>query len=533
MSKSPKGFVAIVLHAHLPYVKHPDTSDFLEGNWLNEAITETYIPLLDVFNGLVEDGVEFRITMSLSPPLMEMLSDPLLQQRYVDYISRLIDLCEKEVQRTAPDRQVHPLALMYRDKAYHAREVFEHRYNRNLLNGFKRLQDSGAVELITSAATHGFLPLMDGIAQSVEAQIAVGVNHFKSHFGSSPSGFWLPECGFYPGVDSALSRYGIRYTFTDTHGVLFASPRPKYGVYAPVYCESGMAVFGRDPESSKQVWSADEGYPGDFDYRDFYRDIGFDLDYDYISPYLHNGIRGQTGIKYHRITGRTDEKAVYNREAALTKATLHSGNFMFNRERQIEFLASLLDRQPIVVAPYDAELFGHWWFEGPEWLDSLIRKSAYEQSVYRLVTPSDYLATYSHSQVSTPTMSSWGFKGYCEVWLNEANDWIYRHLHRASRQMIELACRYPKAEGLLRRALNQAARELLLAQSSDWAFIMKTGTMVDYAVRRTRNHVGRFAELFDQITQNRIDPDYLSHLEWKDSIFPEIDYSVYASGMVS
>lgn len=533
MKKSPKGYVAIVLHAHLPYVKHPDTDGFLEGNWLNEAITETYIPLLDVFNGLVEDGVEFRITVSLSPPLMEMLTDPLLQQRYVDYVNRLIDLCEKEVKRTVLNPELHSLALMYRERAYHVREVFENKYNRNLLSGFRRLHDVGAVELITSAATHGFLPLMDEVAQSVEAQISVGVSHFRRHFGFSPFGFWLPECGFYPGVDSALARHGIRYTFADTHGVLFASPRPKYGVYAPIYCQSGVAVFGRDPESSKQVWSADEGYPGDFDYRDFYRDIGFDLDYDYICPYLRNGIRGHTGIKYHRITGKTDEKAIYNRQAALNKAALHAGNFMFNRERQLEFLASLLDRQPIVVAPYDAELFGHWWFEGPEWLDFLIRKSAYEQDIYRLVTPSDYLTSYSHNQVSTPTMSSWGFKGYCEVWLNETNDWIYRHLHRASRQMVELANRYPKAEGILRRALNQAARELLLAQSSDWAFIMKTGTMVDYAIRRTKNHVGRFAELFDQITQDRIDPDYLSHLEWKDNIFPEIDYSIYASHMVS
>jgi len=533
MRQAPKGFLAIVLHAHLPYIRHPDTDAFLESNWLNEAITETYIPLLDVFNGLLDDGVQCRITVSLSPPLMAMLSDPLLQQRYIDYINRLIELTEKEVSRTASDRLVHPLALMYRDRLYHAREVFENRYNRNLLNGFKRLQDAGAVELITSAATHGFLPLMGGITQSVEAQVAIGVSSFKKHFGSNPEGFWLPECGFYPGVDSILARYGIRYTFTDTHGVLYASPRPKYGVYAPVYCRSGVAVFGRDPESSKQVWSADEGYPGDFDYRDFYRDIGYDLDYDYIKPYLHQGIRGHTGIKYHRVTGKTGDKEIYNRQAALHKAMIHAGNFMFNRERQIEFLASILDRQPIVVAPYDAELFGHWWFEGPEWLDNLIRKSVYEQNVYKLVTPLDYLKEYPHNQISTPTMSSWGYKGYCEVWLNETNDWIYRHLHHASRQMVELAERYPKADGILRRALNQAARELLLAQSSDWAFIMKAGTMVEYAVKRTQNHVGRFAELFNQITQNRIDPEYLAHLEWKDSIFPEIDYSLYASNLLS
>jgi 1,4-alpha-glucan branching enzyme len=529
MSTSPKGLLAITLHAHLPYVRHPDTNDFLEGNWLNEAITETYIPLLDIFEDLVSEGVRFRITVSLSPPLMAMLSDSLLQQRYVDHIDRLIELGEKEVRRTASDPQVHPLAIMYRDRLYHAKEVFERKYDRNLLNGFRSLRDAGVVELITSAATHGFLPLMAPIEESISAQVAVGVATYRQHFGSDPVGFWLPECGYSPGVDTALARHGIRYTYTDTHGVLFASPRPKYGVYAPIYCQSGVAVFGRDVESSKQVWSADEGYPGDFDYRDFYRDIGFDLDYEYVRPYLQNGIRAHTGIKYHRVTGRTDDKAIYNRQAALNKAALHAANFMFNRERQIEYLASILDRQPVVVAPYDAELFGHWWFEGPEWLYHLIRKSTSEQSVYQLATLSDYLEKYPDNQVSTPSMSSWGYKGYCEVWLNEKNDWIYRHLHRAARLMVELADRYRDAEGLLRRALNQAARELLLAQSSDWAFIMKTGTMVDYAIRRTRNHIGRFTELYDQITQNRIDPSYLAHLEWKDNIFGEIDYSVYAS----
>ena len=240
-------------------MRHPDTTDFLENIWLNETITETYIPLLDVLNGLVADGIEFRITVSLSPPLMAMLSDPLLQQRYIDYISRQIELSEKEVQRTGWDSQIHPLAVMYRERFYHAREVFENRCSRNLLNGFAHLQRSGAVELITSAATHGFLPLMDLVEESVSAQIAVGIDSYRSHFGTEPAGFWLPECGFYPGVDRILARHGIKYTITDTHGVLHASPRPKYGVYAPIYCRAGVAVFGRDVESSKQVWSEDEG----------------------------------------------------------------------------------------------------------------------------------------------------------------------------------------------------------------------------------------------------------------------------------
>lgn len=320
----------------------------------------------------------------------------------------------------------------------------------------------------------------------------------------------------------------MRYFILDAHGVLFASPQPRYGVFAPIYCESGVAAFGRDIESSKQVWSAREGYPGDYDYREFYRDIGYDLDYNYIKPYIHSsGIRTGTGIKYYRITGKTHDKQIYNRDRALRKAKIHAGNFMFNREKQIEYLASVMDRKPIVVAPYDAELFGHWWFEGPEWLNYLIRKVTHDQNVFKLITPGDYLDIYQSNQVSTPSLSSWGYKGYNEVWLEGSNDWIYRHLHKAAKRMEELAKAYPNSEGIRRRALNQAARELLLAQSSDWAFIMKTKTVVPYAVRRTKEHISRFTELYEDIRNESINEARLSEIEYRNNIFPEIDYNVY------
>lgn len=202
---------------------------------------------------------------------------------------------------------------------------------------------------------------------------------------------------------------------------------------------------------------------------------------------------------------------------------------MFNREKQIEYLASILDRRPIIVSPYDAELFGHWWFEGPQWIDFLIRKLYYDQKTIKMVTPSDYLALYPRNQVSTPSLSSWGYKGFNEVWLEGSNDWIYRHLHRAARLMVELANTYPEATGLKRRALNQAARELLLAQSSDWAFIMKTGTVVPYAVKRTQDHLGRFLDLHHQVVNDQIDEGWLRELEYRDNIFPDLDYRVYAS----
>jgi 1,4-alpha-glucan branching enzyme len=282
-------------------------------------------------------------------------------------------------------------------------------------------------------------------------------------------------------------------------------------------------------ESSRQVWSAKEGYPGDYYYRDFYRDIGFELDFDYLRPYLHGGVtRTHTGIKYYRITGPDGDKQPYDRDAAINKVDLHAGNFMFNRGQQIEFLRDYLGRPPVVVAPYDAELFGHWWFEGPQWLELLMRKSAYDQSVYRLTTPSEYLGLHPECQVATPSLSSWGWKGYNEVWLEGSNDWLYRHLHWTAERMVDLANHGDGGDPVKARALKQAAREVLLAQGSDWAFIMKTGTAVPYAVKRTKEHVLRFKKLYEDITAGSIDIAWLSDVENKDNVFPELDYRIFA-----
>ncbi|NLW55185.1 MAG: DUF1957 domain-containing protein [Firmicutes bacterium] len=524
-----KGYLALVLHAHLPYIRHPEHEYFLEENWLYEAITETYIPLLKVFEKLAEDGVKYRLTMSLTPPLLSMFQDPLLQERYQRHIEKLIELAEKEIERTRWLPEFNRMAYYYRDLFNYARWYFVEKCQKNLVTPFRRLQDEGYLELITCGATHGYLPLMIQ-REAVRAQIHYAVEYHTRALGRPPRGIWLPECGYHPGDDEILREYGLRYFFTDAHGILHASPRPKYGNFAPLYCPSGVAAFGRDLESSKQVWSAQEGYPGDYDYREFYRDIGFDLEYEYIKPYIHpSGLRINTGIKYYRITGKTHDKQPYNPDWAREKAALHAGNFMFNREKQIEYLASILDRKPLIVSPYDAELFGHWWFEGPQWIDFLIRKIYYDQKTIKMVTPSDYLALYPRNQVSTPSLSSWGYKGFNEVWLEGSNDWIYRHLHRAARLMVELANTYPEATGLKRRALNQAARELLLAQSSDWAFIMKTGTVVPYAIKRTQNHIGRFLDLHHQVSNDQINEEWLRDLEYKDNIFPDLDYRIYAS----
>lgn len=526
------GYVALVLHAHLPFVRHPEREFFLEEDWLYEAVTETYLPLLAVFERLLEEDVPFRITMSVSPTLASMLEDALLQTRYLRHIDRLIELSEKEIVRTSSLPEFRDTARMYNTRLVEARTAFTGLYGCNVLNGLNVMREAGNLEIVTCAATHAFLPLMHVNPNAVRAQIAMGARTHERIFGVRPRGLWLPECGFWPGHDAFMQGEGIEYSFLDAHGVLFGEPRPRAGIFAPIRAKSGMAFFGRDTESSRQVWSADEGYPGDWNYREFYRDLGFDAEYEYIKPYLDPfGARKNTGFKYHRITSRQtpmNEKAPYEPERARAKAWDHAGNFLFNRERQVEYWHRRLDRPILVLCPYDAELFGHWWYEGPEFLYAFMKKAA-DSRVLRLTTPGEYIDMYDDLQEVEPAYSSWGDRGYAGVWLDGKNAWIYRHLHEIADRMTWLADDFPEARGLYRDAINQAAREVLLAQSSDWAFIMNAGTTVDYAVRRTKDHVGRFLKLDEDIRKNTVDPEWLAELSARDNLFPDIDYRLWGS----
>jgi 1,4-alpha-glucan branching enzyme len=517
------------LHAHLPFVRHPEFPDFLEEDWLYEAISETYLPLLSVFEKFVTDGVDFALTMTITPSLANMLADPLLQSRYYERLNRHIELIKKELVRVRNIPEFYPVVELYDEKFTECKQIWE-KYGGNILNGFKNLQDIGKLEIITCCATHGFLPLMNDNLNAQRAQIKVACEDYERLFGRRPRGIWLSECAYYPEIDKLLKDEDIRFFFVETHGILYGTPRPKYGVFAPVYCPNGIAVFARDMETASQVWSAETGYPGDPDYREFYKDLGYDCEYEYIRPYLHSdGIRRNIGIKYHRITGKVDlsTKQPYIPSRAKDKAARHAGNFLFNRTKQAEHLSSILDRPPVIVSMYDAELFGHWWFEGPDFLNFLFRKMHYNQSTVKPITPMQYLEKFPINQVVTPAASSWGAEGYYKVWLNPSNDYIYRHLHKAAERMIELAEKFPNASGNLKKTLNQSARELLLAQSSDWAFIMTSGTMVEYAHKRTKEHILNFTNLYFQILSNSIDMQYVEKLERKNNIFPNIDYRVY------
>jgi 1,4-alpha-glucan branching enzyme len=520
------GCLALVLHAHLPFVRHPEHEHFLEEDWFFEAISETYIPLIVMMQRLVSDSVPFKLTMSITPTLGAMLRDDLLRERYVQHVDLLIELAQREIARHKQHKQLRRLAQFYLDHFRESRRLFADVWRGDLLAQFRLLREQGALEIIASAATHGLLPIIQQQSpEAARAQVLIGRDIYRESFDADPSGFWLPECAYAPGVEALLREANIRWTILDAHGVMLGEPRPRRAIYAPYFTPAGPAVFGRDRESSRQVWSAQEGYPGDPAYRDFYRDIGFDLPMDDVDL-VARGVRRFVGIKYHRITGRGNDKDLYDREAAEKRADAHASHYLEQRRRQLDKVRAP-DFEPIIVAPFDAELFGHWWFEGPRFLDSFIRRTS-EQQELKLTTPSEYLAAHSTQQTMQPATSTWGDKGHLEVWLDRSNSWIYSHLHVATRKMSEAARAHRNdAAPLSDRVLKQLARELLLAQASDWAFLMRTGTAREYAAKRTIDHLTRFDRFDRQFVSDKLDENFLRDCEGRDNLFPDVNWRYY------
>src|SRR5215469_9851027 len=541
------GYLALILHAHLPFIRHPEHEHFLEEEWLFEAVTETYIPLLRMMQRLVGDAVPFKITISITPTLCTMLQDQLLCGRYVRHLDLLIDLVTREKKRNRNHVQLCELADFYFQLFSENRRFFIDEWKCDLFPVLRELRQMGALEIVSSAATHGLLPILQQQSrQAARAQVLIGRDAYVEVFGEEPSGFWLPECAYAPGLETILQEANLRWFVIDAHGLLSGKPLPCRSIYSPCYTPAGPAAFARDPDASRQVWSAHEGYPGDPAYRDFYRDIGFDLPMEHLGP-ITFGMRKFSGVKYYRITGRGDEKQLYDRKAAENTAAQHAIHFLKQCREQVQEIGKVgLD--PIIVAPFDAELFGHWWFEGPMFLEQFIRHAANEQD-FRLTTPSEYLAAHPMQQIVEPAASTWGENGHLAVWLDPSNAWIYPELNAATMQMCKLAQQQTDAfvvqprkhlglpnervagespaQQFVDRALKQLVRELLLAQSSDWAFLMKTGTAREYATQRTIDHLARFNRLHDQFVTNNLDEEFLRDCEWRDNIFPNVNWHYY------
>lgn len=527
------GHCCLVLHTHLPYVHHPDYDDFLEEDWLFEALTETYLPLLFVLEDLARDGVPVRLAMTVTPPLAHMLRAPTLMRKFEAYLDKRTELAALEVAANHDDERRHDTARHYADRLGQMRETHE-RWDGDVLAALAHHADRGDLELVACAATHGFLPLL-ATEEAVRAQVRLGCDYHERTFGARPRGFWLPECAYRPGLETLLLDEGIEYTVLDSHGITSATPAPPAGTFRPITLPGGVAAFGRDRECSQQVWSSEVGYPGDPDYRELYKDLGFEADYRYIRPFLKpDGVRRNVGLKFHRITGDVPlhEKELYDPRAATERARLHAGNFLFNRSEQIKHRREESGEAPVVMAPFDTELFGHWWYEGPHFLEAVFRRAheVGDDLPFAFATPGEVLDAGGSRPKARAHACTWGRGGFYDVWLNDRNQWFWPHLHEMEERMTRRADEHVDTrDPLTERVLDQMGRELLLAESSDWLFILTMETSTWYAERRFRDHVHRFFALDDALAARDVDLEEFGRIEVHDAVFADLDFRVWGS----
>ena len=522
--------VNLVLHAHLPYVRHLEYPKFLEENWLFESLNETYIPLLKILYKLEEEKKNFHLTISFSPTLCTMLTDQPLQERFVSYMNSRIELGEKEIARTRKENPQELQMARYYHKLSVENLAFYEKIERNILNGFIHFQQSGNLEIAASAATNAYLPLYQSFPNAIRAQIDMGVKSHRQFFGTLPSGFWLPECGYYPGLENLLEEYGISWCQLPSHSVFTAETKVESAGFAPVLIgESNVKGFVRDWSLTNLVWSNTSGYPCDADYRDFYKDIGYELPMEYVRPYIHEpSVRVFTGYKYWAITGfDVEEKKYYNIAKAKEKAALHASNFLYHIRRKGIRVGAETSVSPVINLCFDAELFGHRWFEGLYFLEEVLRASSTDDFL-NFTTPSATIKSGAKSERAALNECSWGDGGYSDPWLDGTNNWVYRHTQKAILRLEELAGRFPHQSSLKGRFLNQAAREVLLAMASDWPYIIHDKTSVTYAEQRVKNHLGSFNVVYSNMCRNAVNTEWLVKSEQKNSIFPEMDYNIFA-----
>jgi 1,4-alpha-glucan branching enzyme len=562
--EQPNGAFTFMLHSHLPYARQAGMWPHGE-EWVHEAIAETYVPLLSVLFDLRDEGVPFRLTIGITPVLAEQLADPLIVGHFVGYAAERSARAAQDVERfeQAGDAVMRDLARFYHHWYARVLTSFQDRFHGDLLAAFRTLQDEGFVEIATCAATHGYLPLL-ARDSSIHAQLRTGVETYQRHFGRAPQAIWLPECAYRPaileeeddrtvrrpGLESFLAEEGLLVFFSETRTVEGGRPVGladpgtvgPYGMVARRYASSvtrptgdeqlapgtsllpywvgdapgQVAVLARHERTGQQVWSATFGYPGDFVYREFHRKDG------------------ESGLQYWRITGAGVDlgaKEPYDPARAADQVGLHASHYVHLVEQELREFHDRTGGFGSITAAYDTELFGHWWFEGVDWLKAVLRGLAAIASI-ELSTASRIVETHPPRAVLSLPESSWGAGGGHYTWLNDETAWMWPMIHDAERRMEALVAHAPDAQGDQRAVLDQAARELLLLQSSDWPFLVTTGQAKEYAVERFREHLGRFdqlAALAEAAQFSDEDMTFLAALRERDNPFPTVDYRDWAA----
>ncbi len=523
------GYFGLVLHGHMPWVKK-------SGIWpsgeemLFEAMNETYIPFLNVLRDLKEKNIKTAITINITPILAEQFADDYMKWRFAEYMEDLIKRASSDIKRFQGHPKEQNLAKHYLLKFEEVLDSYYKHYYKDLNGTFKWLQDEGMIELITCGATHGFLPLLESDS-GIFSQIQLAVDTHKMYFKTPPNGIWLPECAYRPkeekngkirqSLDYWVHNSGIKYFFVDGHGIFDAEIIESNNTIGlntnfGYKLETGVSVFGRNQNTSRQVWDAKIGYPGDPYYREFHR-----KDHE-------------SGLHYWRITEKSlapENKQLYDVDLAQARVKSHANHFISVLSEEVFTFHKQFDQEGIIISPYDFELYGHWWMEGIDWLRKVF-ELIHEQQNLEIITLSEYISKYK-SKFSTIRMkpSSWGEGGDFRVWKNQEHQWIWPYINSSIKDFENILELNPNPNELATRVLKQVARELLLMEGSDWPFLLYTEQAREYANQRFHHHHQRFNKLIwpaKDITDTvRLSFQDLEEYEDIDSCFSDLNLDYF------
>jgi 1,4-alpha-glucan branching enzyme len=490
-----------------------------------EEINENLLPLLFAFERLEKDHIPFKVALVLSPLLCSALDNKDIIARYLKYLDRQIAFGKRECTRSMNSKPLSALVNYYLEHYVETKKYLEKK-NFDILEIFRHFNRNGNFELLASPATDCYLPFYTSYPEVIRAQLAVALSSAKKFLSDEPAGLWLPGMAYSAGLDDHLLDYNFNYTVVDTHALLLSEPPVSTGSFCPVRTKKGLTVFARDFYLSKALREMDSEL-----YRDNSRDAGYELSYEAVDSFCGaEGKRNPTGYKYwyRSRQGGCIQGIYYNAEKAHNEAANAAKEYVSACEAHLEKAASALgkDRCPFSLIAADLDTFGRNWTEGSVFLEAFFREIAKHD--LELTTPYAFLCREKNVpfETVTPLYSSCGTMGYSEAVLDSSNDWIYRHVFRAVERMTEIAERFDDS-GIRERLLNQAARESLLSQSALLAMMLADSSTAVHARTQIEEHLKYFTAVYESLGHNFMSAKWLSVLEERDYVFPELNYRIF------
>lgn len=518
---------SLIFHlvAHKGYFKNLEIENISKNQILFVSISQVYLPLLNMFANLESDGIPFKMGMTITPTLCAQLSDPVLQQQYIEWLDKLILLGEREVSKYPTDSKKYQLAQHYLKTVKRDKRDFIETFNQDILSKFSYYAKRGNLELFATSATFSFLPHISDFDEAINAQIEIGLLSHKHYFGIAPEGFYLPHFGYSQGFERNLKSYGLNYTILEPQGLLFGQPAPEMGIFSPVRASNSFAFFAKDPDTTNDICGKD-GYIIKAAYRNQQKDIGFDSDLSDLEGFLdESNSRCPTVFKYW---SNSSQEEFYDLEKAKEQIKIDAKDFLDKKVEKLRAAEKILgDKNYSLVCAIEPELLGNVWFEGIDWLEQIFRQAASIDDVL-IENCCDVTKEQFTLQKVEPLSSSSNGVGFGENLLDSSNDWMIRYIRKNTERMIDLAVRFTDDTGLKARTLNLAAKEVLLSQASDWPAMIHDKIYPDYAKEQFTKAINGFSTVYESLGSNSISTEWLTRLEREHNFFTWINYKVFA-----